>query len=132
MKKQRPAGLPSTVVIGILLLISLLFLVPLLSLNVHDAINGLGSSTPIPEDAGEMGMVYLLAAGIGVVAILLAAAILALATALTAAIPLCFAIRNLRAEHRGIRGVNVGYVAALSAILLLLLSKLLLILLGIG
>ena len=83
-------------------------------------------------NTGEMELVYLLVAGIGVLAVTIAAYIIAIMTLISCGVPLIFAVRNLKAENKAIKIINIIYTVLFSSGVLLSLTKILLFYLGVG
>ena len=134
--KKKIKGLVSTIILGVCLLIALFFASRLLSVDLQEALEQMSQSASNSagsfENAGEMELVYLLAAGIGVLAVTIAAYIIAIMTLTTCAVPLIFSIRNIKAESKAIKIINIVYTVLLSSGVLLSLTKMLLFYLGVG
>jgi hypothetical protein len=134
--KKKIKGLVSTIILGVCLLIALFFASRLLSVDLQEALKQMSQSASNSagnlENAGEMELVYLLAAGIGVLAVTIAAYIIAIMTLTSCAVPLIFSIRNIGAESKAIKIINIVYTVLFSSGVLLSLTKMLLFYLGVG
>ncbi len=136
MSRKKVKGLVSTIILGVCLLLALFFASRLLSVNLQEALEQMSQSAENSagnfENAGEMELVYLLAASIGVLAATIAAYIIAIMTLISCAIPLIFSIRNIKVENKAIKIINIVYTVLFSSGVLLSLTKMLLFYLGVG
>ena len=136
MSRKKVKGLVSTIILGVCLLLALFFASRLLSVNLQEALEQMSQSASNSagnfENAGEMGLVYLLTAGIGVLAATLAAYIIAFMTLVSCAVPLIFSINNIKSDVRAIKITNIIYTVLFSSRVLLSLIKTILFFLGIG
>lgn len=134
MERNNHRGLPSTIVLGVLLTIALCFAIPLCSMNLKEALKeyALSLQETELENMGEMVLVFSLAAGIGALAIALVSYVFAIVPSVIAGISLIFSLRNRKCENATIRTFNLIYDFVFSAILLLGISKIILFVSGIG
>mgnify|MGYP003304239518 CR=1 FL=1 len=134
--KKKIKGLVSTIILGVCLLIALFFASRLLSVDLQEALEQMSQSASNSagslENAGEMELVYLLAASIGVLAVTIAAYIIAIMTLISCSVPLIFSIRNIKVENKAIKIINIVYTVLFSSGVLLSLTKMLLFYLGVG
>lgn len=121
MGKRKIKGLVSTVVLTVCLLIALFLCSSLFSIDLSEGLENyrqsLGEGVE-GEAAGEMGIVLVLVASIGALAIVLVSYFVAGATLLFSAIPLIFSIKNLKAENKAVKIINIIYTALFSALAL--------------
>jgi len=126
MEKRKIKGLVSTVVLTMCLLIALFLCSSLFSIDLGEGLENyrqsLGEGVE-GEAAGEMGIVLVLVASIGALAIVLVSYFVAGATLLFSAIPLIFSIKNLKAENKAVKIINIIYTALFSALALFSLIK---------
>ena len=126
MSKRKIKGLVSTVVLTVCLLIALFLCSSLFSIDLSEGLENyrqsLGEGVE-GEAAGEMGIVLILVASIGALAIVLVSYFVAGATLLFSAIPLIFSIKNLKAENKAVKIINIIYTALFSALALFSLIK---------
>ena len=126
MGKRKIKGLVSTVVLTVCLLIALFLCSSLFSIDLSEGLENyrqsLGEGVE-GEAAGEMGIVLVLVASIGALAIVLVSYFVAGATLLFSAIPLIFSIKNLKAENKAVKIINIIYTALFSALALFSLIK---------
>jgi flagellar biosynthesis protein FlhB len=136
MSRKKVKGLVSTIILGVCLLLALFFASRLLSVNLREALEQMSQSASNPagslENAGEMELIYLLAASIGVLAVTIAAYIIAIMTLTSCAVPLIFSIKNIRAKNKAIKIINIVYTVLFSSGVLLSLTKMLLFYLSVG
>jgi flagellar biosynthesis protein FlhB len=136
MSRKKVKGLVSTIILGVCLLLALFFASRLLSVNLREALEQMSQSAENSagsfENSGEMELVYLLTAGIGVLAATLAAYIIAFMTLISCAVPLIFSIKNIKSDVRAIKIINIIYTVLFSSGALLSLIKMILFFLGLG
>ena len=117
MAGRKIKGLVSTVIMAVCLLIALSLSDLLSSIDLSEGLENYGQSLgegEKNEETGEMGMVLVLAASIGALAILLVSYFTAGATLLFSAIPLIFSIKNIRSENKAIKIINIIYTVSFS------------------
>ena len=136
MSQKKLKGLTSTIVLGILLIVALFFAKLLFSVNLSEGWGDYGQSlqgmSSDFENAGEIGLVLVLVAAMGALAIAIISYLIAFLTFLSSSIPLIFSIKNYRLENKLLKVVNVVYSALFSAISLFAQIKVILFFTGIG
>ena len=133
---KKPKGLVSTIILGVCLLIALFLADLLFSVNLSEGWEDYGQSLQGMsgnfESAGEIGLVLVLVAAMGALAIVIISYLIALLTFLSSSIPLIFSIKNYKAENKAIKIINIVYSVLFSAISLFAQIKIVTFLLGIG
>ena len=135
MKKRKIKGLVSTVILTVCLLIAIFLFCSLLSINLSEGLENYGQSLGEGvegEEVGEMGMVLVLVASIGARAIVLVSYFISGATLLFSAIPLIFSIKNIKAENKAIKIINIIYTVLFSTLATFSLVKIVVFTLGLG
>ena len=135
MEKRKIKGLVSTVILTVCLLIAIFLFFSLLSINLSEGLENYGQSLGEGvegEEAGEMGMVLVLVASIGALAIVLVSYFISGATLIFSAIPLIFSIKNIKAENKAIRIINIIYTVLFSTLAAFSLVKIVVFTLGLG
>ena len=135
MEKRKIKGLVSTVILTVCLLIAIFLFCSLLSINLSEGLENYGQSLGEGvegEEAGEMGMVLVLVASIGALAIVLVSYFISGATLLFSAIPLIFSIKNIKAENKAIKIINIIYTVLFSTLAAFSLVKIVVFTLGLG
>ena len=135
MKKRKIKGLVSTVILTVCLLIAIFLFCSLLSINLSEGLENYGQSLGEGiegEEVGEMGMVLVLVASIGALAIVLVSYFISGATLLFSAIPLIFSIKNIKAENKAIKIINIIYTVLFSILAAFSLVKIVVFTLGLG
>ena len=135
MKKRKIKGLVSTVILTVCLLIAIFLFCSLLSINLSEGLENYGQSLGEGvegEEVGEMGMVLVLVASIGALAIVLVSYFISGATLLFSAIPLIFSIKNIKAENKAIKIINIIYTVLFSTLATFSLVKIVVFTLGLG
>ena len=134
--KKKIKGLVSTIILGVCLLIALFLADLLFSVNLSEGWEDYGQSLQGMsgnfESAGEIGLVLVLVAAMGALAIVIISYLIALLTFLSSSIPLIFSIKNYKAENKAIKIINIVYSILFSAISLFAQIKIVTFLLGIG
>ena len=132
--KRRIKGLTSTVILAVCLIIALVLAQLLFSVNLSEALSDYKQSLE-GEDLkadGEMMLLEMLVIGIGVAIVTGIIYLIAILTLVSSAIPLIFAIKNLRAENKVVKIINIIYLPLFSLISAFALLKLILFIVGIG
>lgn len=135
MAKRKIKGLVSTVILSVCLLIALGLADLLLSINLSEGWEEYGQSLGEAgelEDTGEMGMVLVLVASMGAIMIAFVSYFIAGATLIFSAVPLIFSIKNIKAENKAIKIINVIYTTLFSALVAFALIKIVVFTLGLG
>ena len=124
----------STIVIGIFLLISTLFVIWLIPFNLQESWTALieSANNHRPENAGEMILVYNGAAAIGGLAILISAYVPAFLIFMNSSISLVFSIKNRKSDVKAIRIINYCYDIILALYSIFSVVKILLFRFGIA
>ena len=134
--KKKIKGLVSTIILGVCLLIALFLADLLFSVNLSEGWEDYGQSLQGMsgnfESAGEIGLVLVLVAAMGALAIAIISYLIALLTFLSSSIPLIFSIKNYRLENKPIKIINIVYSVLFSAISLFAQIKIVTFVLGIG
>ena len=134
--KKKIKGLVSTIILGVCLLLALFLADLLFSVNLSEGWEDYGQSLQQMsgdfENAGEIGLVLVLVAAMGAIAIAIISYLIALLTFLSSSIPLIFSIKNYKAENKAIKIINIVYSILFSAISLFAQIKIVTFLLGIG
>ena len=134
--KKKIKGLVSTIILGVCLLIALFLADLLFSVNLSEGWEDYGQSLQGMsgnfENAGEIGLVLVLVAAMGALAIAIISYLIALLTLLSSSIPLIFSIKNYRLENKPIKIINIVYSVLFSAISLFAQIKIVTFVLGIG
>ena len=124
----------STIIIGIFIVISAILVVWLIPFNLNEHLARLAenSNSNIPENAGEMIIIYNGVAAIGGLAILIAAYVPAFIILINSFISLIFSIKNRKSISKTIRIVNYAYDAILVVFIVFSIIKLILFRTGIA
>ena len=133
--KMQGKYLNSTIIIGVFLLISILFVVWLIPFNLTETMETYLNSLPHPN-GGESGLVvgaFTAVFAMPVIqAIVQSAYIPAFLCLLNSAFSLPFSIRNRKSYSTPISVINYGYIVLLSAIIVFSFVKLILFITEIG
>ena len=123
----------STIVIGIFLLISILFVIWLIPFNLKERYSAYVESVQnSPKVEGEMILVLNLVAAIGALALLFAAYVPALLSLINSAVSLIFSIKNRKSSLKCIRIINYIYDVLLVGIIIFAIIKIILFRTGIA
>ena len=124
----------STIIIGIFIVISSILVAWLVPFNLKEHLARLAesSSSNVPENAGEMIIIYNGVAAIGWLAILIAAYVPAFIILINSFISLIFSIKNRKSISKTIRIVNYAYDAILVVFIVFSIIKLILFRTGIA
>ena len=124
----------STIIIGIFIVISSILVAWLVPFNLKEHLDRLAenSSSNVPENAGEMIIIYNGVAAIGELAILIAAYVPAFIILINSFISLIFSIKNRKSISKTIRIVNYAYDATLVVFIVFSIIKLILFRTGIA
>ena len=127
--KKKINGLPSTIVAGIFLTISILFVILLLTMNLKAAEEAYmeslkESSSEQTENAGETVIVLTLVGGIGLLAIFIAYYAVVFIPFIIAHFMLIPVIKNLkRTDNKAIKIINFVYLGLIGAIAIICIVK---------
>ena len=136
--KKKIIGLPSTIVAGIFITISLFFVIISLTMNLKVAIEQYTASVQETanensENAGEMIIVASLVAGIGLLAILIVYYGVIAIPFITVSFCLIPVIKNLkRADVTAIRVINYVYLGLIAASHIICITKFILYAIGVA
>ena len=124
----------STIIIGIFIVISAILIAWLVPFNLKENLARLAesSSSNVPENAGEMIIIYNGVAAIGGLAILIAAYVPAFIILINSFISLIFSIKNRKSTSKTIRIVNYAYDAILVVFIVFSIVKIVLFRTGIA
>ena len=124
----------STIIIGIFIVISSILVAWLVPFNLKEHLDRLAenSSSNVPENAGEMIIIYNGVAAIGGLAILIAGYVPAFIILINSFISLIFSIKNRKSILKTIRIVNYAYDAILVVFIVFSIIKLILFRTGIA
>lgn len=124
----------STIIIGIFIVISAILIAWLVPFNLKEHLAGLAESSNgnVPENAGEMIIIYNVVAAIGGLAILIAAYVPAFIILINSFISLIFSIKNRKSISKTIRIVNYVYDAILVVFIVFSIVKIVLFRTGIA
>lgn len=124
----------STIIIGIFIIISALFVAWLIPYNLKERMDALieSSKNNVPENAGELILLYTGVAAIGGLAIVIAAYIPAFCILINSSVSLIFSIKNRKSTSKSIRIVNYVYDVVLVLFILFSITKLILFMAGIA
>ena len=124
----------STIIIGIFIVISAILIAWLVPFNLKEHLAGLveSSNGNVPENAGEMIIIYNVVAAIGGLAILIAAYVPAFIILINSFISLIFSIKNRKSISKTIRIVNYAYDAILVVFIVFSIVKIVLFRTGIA
>lgn len=124
----------STIIIGIFIVISSILVAWLVPFNLKEHLDRLAenSSSNVPENAGEMIIIYNGVAATGGLAILIAAYVPAFIILINSFISLIFSIKNRKSISKTIRIVNYAYDAILVVFIVFSIIKLILFRTGIA
>lgn len=124
----------STIIIGILIVINAILFAWLVPFNLKEQLAGLveSSTSNVPENAGEMIIIYNGVTAIGVLAILIAAYVPAFIILINSFISLIFSIKNRKSISKTIRIVNYVYDAILVVFIVFSIVKIILFRMGIA
>ena len=126
--------LKSTIIIGIILVISIIFVVWLIPFNLKTAIEIYKESVQNSNTnvEGEMVIAVNLFASIGLLAIILSAYIPVVLCILNSGVSLIFSLKNRMSVNKTIRIINYVYDALLISIFVFSITKLILFIAHIG
>ena len=134
--EQRIDKLPSTIVIGVLLIVALFFTGLLLPFNLQESIKAVSesaqSSAAASEDPAGASVAGGFAALFGGMALVIVAFFLVLIPAVSSGVLLPFAIHNRKAETKPIRIINFVYIGVIATILTICIVKAILFLTGVA
>ncbi len=118
----------STIIIGIFIIISSILVAWLVPFNLKEHLARLAesSSSNVPENAGEMIIIYNGIAAIGGLAIIIAAYVPAFIIFINSFISLIFSIKNRKSISKTIRIVNYAYDAILVVFIVFSIVKIVL------
>ena len=124
----------STIIIGIFIVISSILVAWLVPFNLKEHLARLAesSSSNVPENAGEMIIIYNGVAAIGGLAIIIAAHVPAFIILINSFISLIFSIKNRKSTSKTIRIVNYAYDAILVVFIVFSIVKIVLFRTGIA
>ena len=124
----------STIIIGIFIIISSILVAWLVPFNLKEHLARLAesSSSSVPENAGEMIIIYNGVAAIGGLAIIIAAYVPAFIILINSFISLIFSIKNRKSISKTIRIVNYAYDAILVVFIVFSIVKIVLFRAGIA
>ena len=124
----------STIIIGIFIVISSILVAWLVPFNLKEHLARLAesSSSSVPENAGEMIIIYNGVAAIGGLAIIIAAYVPAFIILINSFISLIFSIKNRKSTSQTIRIVNYAYDAILVVFIVFSIIKIVLFRTGIA
>ena len=124
----------STIIIGIFIVISSILVAWLVPFNLKEHLARLAenSSSNVPENAGEMIIIYNGVAAIGGLAIIIAAYVPAFIILINSFISLIFSIKNRKSTSKTIRIVNYAYDAILVVFMVFSIVKIVLFRTGIA
>ena len=124
----------STIIIGIFIVISSILVAWLVPFNLKEHLARLAenSSSNVPENAGEMIIIYNGVAAIGGLAIIIAAYVPAFIIFINSFISLIFLIKNRKSTSKTIRIVNYAYDAILVVFIVFSIVKIVLFRAGIA
>ena len=124
----------STIIIGIFIVISAILIAWLVPFNLKEHLARLveNSSSNVPENAGEMIIIYNGIAAIGGLAIIIAAYVPAFIILINSFISLIFSIKNRKSISKTIRIVNYAYDAILVVFIVFSIVKIVLFRTGIA
>ena len=124
----------STIIIGIFIVISAILIAWIVPFNLKEHLAGLAESSNgnVPENAGEMIIIYNVVAAIGGLAILIAAYVPAFIILINSFISLIFSIKNRKSTSKTIRIVNYAYDAILVVFIVFSIVKIVLFRTGIA
>ena len=118
----------STIIIGIFIVISSILVAWLVPFNLKEHLARLAesSSSNVPENAGEMIIIYNGVAAFGGLAILIAAYVPAFIILINSFISLIFSIKNRKSISKTIKIVNYAYDAILVVFIVFSIVKIVL------
>ena len=124
----------STIIIGIFIVISTILVAWLIPFNLKEHLARLveNSNSNVPENAGEMIIIYNGVAAIGGLAILIVAYIPAFIILINSSISLIFSIKNKKSTSKTIRIINYVYDVILVIFILFGIVKIVLFRTGIA
>ena len=124
----------STIIIGIFIVISAILIAWLVPFNLKEHLARLAenSSSNVPENAGEMIIIYNGVAAFGGLAILIAAYVPAFIILINSSISLIFSIKNKKSTSKTIRITNYVYDVILVIFILFGIVKIVLFKTGIA
>ncbi len=126
MKKKR---IVSTVILSIILTILLIFVLPNLTLNLHESFENMKSDTSI-EEYGPMAVLVVAIAAIGMVFAIAIYCILFAAAAIASGVCLIFTIRNRKSCLKPIRIINYVLDGGFAFVIVASVTKIILFLCG--
>ncbi len=126
MKKKR---ITSTIILSIILTILLIFVLPNLTLNLHESFENIKSNASM----GEYGPMAILVVAVGAIGMVFAIAIYCIlfaAVAITSGVCLIFTIRNRKSCLKPIRIINYVLDGGFSFVIVASVIKIILFLCG--
>ena len=131
---MKKSGIVSTVILTFLLILSILLVISLIPASISQSIEdytGAFEDTEIEsENAGEMGMVFLLVAGIGLFAIIVITYLQAIIPAVISIFGLVSSLKNRNRDSRLIRFLNKAYAFIFASVILISIAKIIMFTMG--
>ena len=131
---MQKSGIVSTVILTFLLILSILLVISMIpasiSQSIEDYTGAFEDSEIESENVGEMGMVFLLVAGLGLLAIIVITYLQAIIPAVISIFGLIFSLKNRNRDSSLIRFLNKAYALIFTSIILISIIKIVMFAIG--
>ena len=131
---MKKSGIVSTVILTFLLILSILLVISMIpasiSQSIEDYTGAFEDSEIESENVGEMGMVFLLVAGIGLFAIIVITYLQAIIPAVISIFGLIFSLKNRNRDSSLIRFLNKAYAFIFASVILISIIKIVMFAIG--
>jgi flagellar biosynthesis protein FlhB len=131
---MQKSGIVSTIILTLLLILSVLLMRSLIpasiSQSIEDYTQAFEDAEIETENAGEMGMIFLLVAGTGLLAIVAITYLQAIIPAVISIFGLVLSLKNRKRDLRFIRFINKAYAFIFASFLLISIAKIIMFTMG--
>ena len=131
---MQKSGIVSTIILTLLLILSVLLMSSLIpassSQSIEDYTQAFEDAEIETENAGEMGMIFLLVAGTGLLAIVAITYLQAIIPAVISIFGLVLSLKNRKRDLRFIRFINKAYAFIFASFLLISIAKIIMFAMG--
>ena len=131
---MQKSGIVSTIILTLLLILSVLLMRSLIpasiSQSIEDYTKTFEDAEIETENAGEMGMIFLLVAGTGLLAIVAITYLQAIIPAVISIFGLVLSLKNRKRDLRFIRFINKAYAFIFASFLLISIVKIIMFAMG--
>jgi uncharacterized membrane protein len=131
---MKKSGIVSTIILTLLLILSILLVISLIPTSVSQAIEdytkAFEDAEIETENAGEIGIIFVLIAGTGLLAIVAFTYLQAIIPAVISIFGLILSVKNRNKDSRFIRFLNRIYIFFFASILLISIAKIIIFAIG--